>query len=218
MIRVVAGLMLGLLVSGCVSTKNVPVNDAATSEIQGKSITTAKREMPDFAAMTAGKAMFAMVGAVAMISAGNGIIRDNQVEDPANYISATLVAGLTEKYKLSVVNNDGILVADESPDKLAAQYASSDYLLDVRTINWSFAYFPTDWDSYRVMYSAKLRLINTDNGQVVAESFCARLPEKTEAAPSYNELLANQAQRLKDELRAAADYCVGEFKTKALRF
>jgi hypothetical protein len=218
MMRVVAGLMLGFLVSGCVSTKNVPVNDAVTGDIHGKSITTAKREMPDFAAMTAGKAMFAVVGAVAMISAGNDIIRDNQVEDPANHISAALIAGLAEKHDLSVVNSDAILVANESPDKLAAQYASSDYLLDVRTINWSFAYFPTDWDSYRVMYSAKLRLINTGNGQIVAESFCARVPEKTAGAPSHNELLANQAQRLKDELRAAADYCVGEFKTKALRF
>lgn len=218
MMRVVAVLMLGFLVSGCVSTKNVPVNDALTSEFHGKSITMAKREIPDFAAMTAGKAMFAMVGAVAMISAGNDIVRDNQVEDPANHISAALAAGLAEKYRLSVVSNDAILVADESPDRLAAQYASSDYLLDVRTINWSFGYFPTDWDSYRVMYSAKLRLINTADGQVVAESFCSRVPDKTDGAPSYNELLANRAQRLKDELRVAADYCVGEFKSKALLF
>ena len=53
---------------------------------------------------------------MAVISAGNDIVRDNQVEDP-NYISTALVAGLAEKYKLSAVNNDAILVADESPDR-----------------------------------------------------------------------------------------------------
>lgn len=218
MFKVVIAAMFIALLSGCVSTKNVPINDTATNDLTGKSITTTKREIPDFAAMTAGKAMFAMVGAVAMISAGNTIIKENNVEDPANYISNSLIAGLSEKYNLTVLANGGKLVASESPDKLASQYNEAQYLLDVRTINWSFGYFPTDWDSYRVIYSAKLRLINTQNGEVVAESFCPRIPEKTASAPSYKLLLADNAQRLKDELRASADYCIAEFKTKALVF
>lgn len=212
---IIAGLLMTLL-SGCVSTKNIPMDTSATNDIAGKSITTSKRKMPDFAAMTAGKAMFAMVGAAAMISAGNGIIRDNNVEDPADYISHALAADLSEKHQLTVVDNAGQIVADEAPDKLASQYAAAQYLLDVRTINWSFAYFPTDWNSYRVMYSAKLRLIDTGNGNVVAESFCPYMPDKTAAAPSYEQLLANQAQRLKDELRLAAEHCLAEFKSKAL--
>ncbi len=69
-----------------------------------------------------------------------------------------------------------------------------------------------------MIYSAKLRLINTQNSEVVAESFCPRVPEKTDSAPSYKLLVANNAQRLKDELHAAADYCIAEFKTKALVF
>lgn len=216
MFRFVTGLLLGVLVCGCVSTRTVPVDVAATSHFQGKTITSSQRAVPDFSAMTAGKAMFGMIGAVGMITAGNAIIRDNQVEDPANYISIRLIADQSQKHSMTLVDNSGTLVADESPAKLAAQYAASNYLLDIRTINWSFGYFPTDWNSYRVMYSAKLRLIDTSNAKVMAESFCSRVPEKSEGAPSLDELTANQAQRLKDELRAAADYCIGEFRTTAL--
>jgi hypothetical protein len=216
MFRAVTVLVLGALVCGCVSTKTVPVDVASTSSFQGKTITTSRRGVPDFSAMTAGKAMFGMVGVAAMISKGNAIVRENKVEDPADYISSRLIADLAQKHSLSPAENGGTLVADETPEKLATQYASSNYLLDVRTINWSFGYFPADWNSYRVIYSAKLRLIDTSNAKVMAESFCSRVPDKTDGAPSLDELTANQAQRLKDELRAAADYCIGEFKSNAL--
>ena len=66
----------------------------------------------------------------------------------------------------------------------------------VRTVNWSFAYFPTDWNSYRVIYSAKLRLTDTRNRKVLAEGFCARIPEKSDSAPGYEELLADQEEGL----------------------
>jgi hypothetical protein len=58
-------------------------------------VTTSDR--PDFAAMTAGKAMFGMVGAFAMISAGNKVIRENNVEDPAHYIGSELAGFLCRK-------------------------------------------------------------------------------------------------------------------------
>ena len=42
------------------------------------------------------------------------------------------------------------------------------------------------------------------------------MPEQTAESPSYNELVANSAARLKQELKTAADFCISEFKAKTL--
>jgi hypothetical protein len=52
----------------------------------------------------------------------------------------------------------------------------------------------------------------------VAEGFCSRVPDQTPNSPTYEELLANNAERLKRELKEAADFCIGDFKTKVLQF
>jgi hypothetical protein len=118
---------------------------------------------------------------------------------------------------MTVVPADGVLARSTNPAELARQYSGADLLLDVQTVNWGFAYFPTDWNNYRVIYSAKARLIDTKTRKVLAEGFCSRVPEKTDDAPSHEELLANQAARLKQELEAAADHCISEFRAKVLK-
>ncbi len=87
----------------------------------------------------------------------------------------------------------------------------------MQTINWSFGYFPTDWNSYRVMYSAKAQLLERSTGKVVAEGFCSRVPEATEDAPSHETLLADNAAVLKRELNLAADECIATLKATMLR-
>ena len=217
MFKAAIGLMLAALVCGCVSTKTVAVDDAVTREFQGKTITSTRRAIPDFAATTAGKASFGLIGATAMISAGNRIVRENKVEDPADYMSSRLVAELAQKHGLTVLDNTGKRVSDEAPEMIAKLHADAHYVLDVRTVNWGFSYFPTDWNSYAVSLGSKLRVIDASNGKVMAEAYCFRMPEKTDSAPSHDELLANQAQRLKEELRNLADYCMREFKANALK-
>jgi hypothetical protein len=67
-----------------------------------------------------------------------------------------------------------------------------------------------------VFYKAKLRLIDTEGQRTVAEGFCAYIPEKTAEAPSREELIDSDAELLKAELQVAAEYCVDEFRAKAL--
>ena len=181
-----------------------------------RTVAVSSREKPSFAAMTAGKAQFGLLGAAAMISAGNTIVRENNVEDPAVYIGNALAARLSEKLGLQVSDNGGKVTDVTKPDQLATQYAGSDLLLDVQTVNWSFVYFPTDWNNYRVIYSAKLRLIDTRNRKLLAEGFCAHTPADAEGSPSRDQLLADKAARLKSELRIAADHCVPDFAAKVL--
>ncbi|KXI28290.1 YajG family lipoprotein [Paraglaciecola hydrolytica] len=211
-------LLVGLfaMLSGCVSTKNIQISAADIKQLNPNNVAMTTRDKPDFAAMTAGKAMFAMLGAAAMIAAGNDLVKENQVEDPARYIQAELAKALNTSYGFELSEGSALKVNTDKPAKIATLFPESDLVLDLETINWSFAYFPTDWDNYRVIYSVKLRLFNTKTKSMVAEGFCARVPEEDTTAPSYDELVANKAERLKQELKIAADHCIGEFKSKFL--
>src|SRR5262249_40419206 len=102
------------------------------------------------------------------------------------------------------------------PAQVARASSGVDLLLDVRTLSWGFAYLPTTWNRYRVRYSARLRLFDMKTARVLAEGGCRRSSDETPDAPSYEELLANGAQRLKAELRSAAELCLGEFRAKTL--
>lgn len=205
-----------VVLSGCVSTKNIPIDHSKASLTKPEKILTSKRAKPDFSAMTAGKAAFGLLGAAAMISAGNDIIKENKVEDPAYFISSELSKVLSEKYHLEQVESKN-LIKGSKPTQIAEAYSNSDWVIDIETINWSFAYFPTDWNNYRVIYSAKLRLIDTRDRSVIAEGFCSRVPEEDGQAPSYDELLKKNAEKLKLELQEAAVYCVDEFKNNVLK-
>ena len=216
MVRAI-GLIIGLIMfSGCVSTKSVPVKEKDLASVQGGSVTTSSREKPAFAAMTAGKAMFGAIGGAAMVAAGNKLVKENNVEDPAAFIAQELLKGFADANAMTIVGSDDVITSGTKPAELAKQYSSADVLLDVQTINWSFAYFPADWNSYRVIYSAKLRLVDTKKKKLLAEGFCSRVPDKTDDAPSHEQLLADQAARLKSELAIAADHCIATFRKDVL--
>jgi hypothetical protein len=202
--------------AGCVSTKNVPLKKEALAAHQAGTASLTVREKPSFSAMTAGKAMFGMIGAAAMISAGNALVKENEVEDPAGYIGSKLLDGLASENALTVVPANGAIAKSNEPKELAKLYPQADVLLDVQTINWSLVYFPTDWNSYRVIYSAKLRVIDRKKGTLLADGFCARVPDQTPQSPSYAQLTDNKAAGLKQELMIAADFCVNEFRNKVL--
>jgi hypothetical protein len=216
MLRVILIAAAVGMLSGCVSTKTIPMKAETIARIQGGTLAVTKREKPGFAAMTAGKAMFGAVGGAAMVMAGNKIVEENAIEDPALRISAELMKGFADVNAMSVVSTDGIIASGVKPTELAKQYSNANVLLDIQTINWSFVYFPTDWNSYRVIYSAKMRVIDTKEAKLLAEGFCSRVPENSAEAPSHDELLENQAARLKQELAIAADHCIQEFRSKVL--
>lgn len=216
MLRQFVLIAFAFSLAGCVSTKTAPLDLQRIANLQGGTVAISRRAKTDFAAITAGKATFGLIGAAAMIAAGNKIVTENAIDDPAVYIGQKLVTDLAAVHALSVVDVGDILADSSDVKKLAGQYAKADLLLDVQTVNWSFGYFATDWNNYRVIYSTKLRLIDTKGERLLAEGFCSRLPDQTPDAPSHDELLANGAGRLKKELAISADHCVNEFRSKVL--
>jgi hypothetical protein len=166
--------------------------------------------------MTPGKAAFAMVGAFAMIAEGNKIVAENKITDPADTIAAELIKSLETSHGTKVVMAPVKVTDDDIQNIISSAKGASRYLLDVQTIGWNFAYFPTDWTHYRVMYTAKARLIDADSKSVIAEGFCKQIPESNVNAPTHDELLQNNAERLKKELNAAAQECIKTLKSEML--
>ena len=207
--RLPLALAGALALTGCVSVSQAPLTTEASTKLQGRSVVSSKYETPDFTAMTAGKAAFAILGAVAMISEGNALVRDNAVEDPALAIGKDLQARLNAARGMTAVPGSSITSKNDLPSVLASN-PGADYVLDVQTLNWSFAYFPTNWTHYRVMYAARVRLIDATSKAVVAEAGCRSVPSDDKDAPTYDELLADKAALLKSHLAKAAAACADQ--------
>jgi hypothetical protein len=206
-----------LLCTGCAGPKPVPLDLNAAVALKGQEVAvTARAEKPGFTAMTPLKAQLALVGAFLMIKDGNEIVRNNNVPDPAVAISKALAKHLEQTRGMGVVS-PAINVSSDDPEHLsAAVNGMAKYVLDVNTTNWMFTYIPTEWNRYEVTYMAMGRLIDAETKKVVASAFCKDTPESNGDAPTYDQLVANNAAWLKKKLAHAADNCIATFKREML--
>ena len=211
------GLFLGLIVlAGCVSTRNVTVSNERTKDWQGKTIAVTTRPRADFVAMTAGKAAFAVVGAVAMIEAGKTIVKENEVDDPAPVLAQSLIKVAETHYGVMPAMNASVPIDTTDVPKLAHAASGADLLLDVQSMGNQFRYFPTDWSHYAVDSAFKVRLIDVHAGSLLAEGFCRQTTQKDQSPPTKSELLADKAARLKSILATQRDACLQELKRDVL--
>jgi len=215
--QILIALVVAWSVAGCVSTRTTSLDGAQGHALQGKSLALTTRAKPAFSAMTPGKAMFGLIGAGAMISAGNRIVADNDIADPAAMIGDQLRQALVERLGFVAATGGGAQVDTTDPALLASLYPGADFLLDVQTVNWSFVYRPgIGTQHYRVIYSVKVRLVDSHAKSLRAEAFCVRNDDGDANPPTHDELLADHAKILKARLAAHASECVGELKQKVL--
>ena len=99
---------------------------------------------------------------------------------------------------------------------LLSDYSGSEYLLDVKTFNWMFGYYPDDWSHYRVIYNARMRLIDVTTKKVIAETMCNSTQGDDKNPPTKDDLLNNGAQLLKEYLEKASTACVDVLATQVL--
>lgn len=212
------------MAAGCYSVRHIPIEQSATLKIAGKEVVVVKRPMPDFVAMTSGKvgagAMFGAIGGAiagaSMVSAGNSLIHENGIPDPAYAIGEELARSMEVKYGTKYVGVGNSVIDDDETSAVASAYKTVPLALDVKTLHWGFGYFPTSWSKYRVIYNSRLRLIDTSTGNVIVEGGCVSNPEETDDAPTYDELVGNGANRLIVEIKKMVQYCVQRFSSKYL--
>ncbi|GAB1261433.1 hypothetical protein [Aurantivibrio plasticivorans] len=200
-------LSLLSILGACTSVKHIPLTEEQSQNLTNKTIVQSSYSKPDFTAMTAGKAAFAAFGAIAMIAEGNSIVEENDIEDPARYISNSLAEALVDQRGMKLVSSDFVSESDKVSD-LVDNHPKADYILDYKTFGWMFGYYPADWSHYRVGYSGRLRVVDAAEKKVIAETLCSAGEGDDENPPTKDDLLENNAQLLKDYLQKAADNCV----------
>lgn len=204
-------------IAGCASINKQPIGVSTVTDLKAKSIAHTKREAPAFTSMTPGTMLVPIVGAALMFSEGKSIVDANNLKDPSESIASELMDAISTAHGAKS-SSQPVVVSDDSAAKIsAAGKGATPYIIDVETIAWGIMYFPKEKSRYRVMYSAKARLINTATESIVAEGFCKTIPPEDAAnAPTYDELLDREAIRLKQELSSAANKCVNSFKREML--
>lgn len=203
-----------VVLGGCVSAPTKSL--APGSSLQGKHVAVSHYTKPDFTAGTAGKAAFGLFGAAAMISAGNDLVKSENIADPAGEISERLASDMQTKRAASLLPTSQHVAGDDSPAALVKGYPGADIILDVKTINWMYMYYPSQWSKYHVMYVARVRLLDGKTGALVAQHLCKIDPTDPKNPPTLDALRADHAAMLKDQLHKAADTCVGEAEQHAL--
>jgi hypothetical protein len=169
----------------------------AGAGLSGKVLAVTRHAKADFNAMTAGKGGLGMFGALAGISAGNKIVEENRVADPADILEAELAPAVAKHFGMTL-KAGGLLVDGNKPKKIVAAQPDSDFILDLQTRGWSFSYHSTDRDSYWVGYLVQARLFDTRSGKELSKMNCYSDTMDHPESPGKDDLLANQAQLLKD--------------------
>jgi hypothetical protein len=220
MLRHLAAIGLAAALVGC-ATPEVRLSDPKnTVNLRGQSVSIATEDAPSFGALTADKAMFAVVGAFAAHEKGRQIVAENRIEDPSRRIERKLAQHLRRHFQTRANPKVLDFTKTDKPDDFKAWAKANNargIIIDVETRGWGFNYFPTTWSRYRVGYSGLVRLIDAESGKVVVQYMCqVGGPEKAEDAPTYDQMMAKRAAHLKKLLNERADICVDQVKSKVL--
>ncbi len=221
MSRILFAVGLAAALAGCATPEAVRLSDhKATVNLRGQSVSIVNESAPSFGALTADKAMFAVVGAFAAHEKGRQIVAENKIEDPSRRVERKLVQYLRRHYQTRANPKVLDFTQKDKPDDLGAWAKANNtggIIVDVETRGWGFNYFPTTWTRYRVGYSGLVRIIDAKTGKVFVQYMCqAGGPETAEVAPTYDEMMGNRAAHLKKLLKERADKCVDQVKSKVL--
>jgi hypothetical protein len=188
--------------------KMIPLTDATGAALSGHTLTVTRHPRPSYAAMTAGKAMFGLFGAGAMIAAGNKIVDDNHVADPGDLVARELAPAIAKRYGMTLVPAGTPVITVDKPAQIAATQSGVDYILDVQSTGWMSAYYATDWDHYWIAYSVQIRLVDAKSRALVSNMACFSTTNKQPNPPTRDAMLANGAQLLKDVTAAHGWTCL----------
>ena len=214
--RLIIAAACVLLVTGCVSTRTAQIDNATATALRGKVVALTDRPRAGFVAMTPGKAMFAMIGAAAMIQAGQTIVRENEIPDAAPIVDNALLLAAQKHYGAVRATTAPVQIDTTDVNKLADAAKGADILFDVQGVGAQFRYQPLHIGKYIVDSSYKFRIVDVHARKLIAEGFCAQSTKDDPTPPSHDELLADKAARLKAILKTQHEQCTDQFATQVL--
>jgi hypothetical protein len=217
MLKIAIAAAILAFLAACATVETKPLAQDASIQLQGKSFTRTQYPVADFSAFTAGNATFAMIGALASIAEGNKLIKDGAIEDLGNRIGQDLSLQLVSSAGLKEVPSSNKLATNDEIEALIAAHPKVDYILDTRTRMWMLGYYPTDWTHYRVLYTARLRLIDAKGHKIAAESLCKTVEGNDAHPPTWIELTDNNFALLKRYFDSAVTKCTNDFATRILK-
>lgn len=202
---------------GCANTTSLPLAPETVSSLNGKTVTVVARDQPSFVAMTSSKGMFAVAGVGAAVVAGDDLVEESKISDPAIGIGDALAKTLKKKRGIKAAGRSDALSESSDAEDIAQLARGSDYALDVVTNGWGYIYDGFSFSDYFVNYSSSIRLIDTKSSEVVASGYCVYDAKKAgKPAVSHDTLIANDAAYIKQELKEAAGACIEKFSSETL--
>ena len=152
-----------------------------------------------------------------MIHAGNQLVQTDGIPDPAIDIGHQLANELATRNADTLLSTPPVVSPNDNPATLVKTYPGADLIIDVKTINWMYAYYPTKWQKYHVNYAARVRLLDGSTGALVAQQLCKVDPTDPNDPPSGDALIADHGALLKQLLKKAGDSCVQNFEHQVLK-
>jgi len=207
-LRPLAVCAAALTLVGCATVKPQAIEAKHSERLKNQTVATTTREKPSFMMTSPGNmAIGGLIGALIAQSTGNRLIAENEVEDPADAISAGLLRVLQAHQGTRQVT-PAMPTTSNDPQKLASVgKGKAKFVLDVETTGWGAGYFPSAMSRYRVGYSARARLIDVETQAQIAEGGCRRETGFGDA-PTYDELWANKAAIMRRESALTVQECV----------
>lgn len=176
-----------------------PLDTVPANALRNRSLAIRTGSTPSFYADTPGRRTFGILGVIVMMREGNNLVEEHGLEDPAGQLSEDLLTALASRNAMRTSSRD-----------------AADLLLDVKTINWDFRPYRNDPDNLFVVYSARIRLIDQRTNTVLASGKCRSRRDREGDSATLEQLLADGATRLQQELREAAHECAQRMKDDTL--
>jgi hypothetical protein len=219
-VKCLAFAALMVCATNCASPGPMPLNRAALRASQPRTIVATVPPVPSFKGHTSGSGVAAAFGLVGlaimegMAESEGKAVRSRGVVDPADPMVSALMPRLAKRFSLEILDSGTAKTRGKSATQLSREYGKADLVLDIRTHQWGFG--PTGMGRYGMRYDGSLQLIDSRNQTVIAHGICQYQPDDDPNAPTYDQLMANDAAVLRASLTAMMNYCLDDYRKRIL--
>ncbi len=203
------------LAGSCTSTAPSRLTSTQRAAIEGKSILVQQPAPSQFALISSSSTVAGALDPIAAganagkaSKAGNAIVEQDHLVDPATVIGPALLAEFVSRYGMKSISGTGLPATAGS----TSPHGGADYVLSVEVSSWSTMYLLSSLNHYGVMLVAKAKLVDGANAHVQREARCFIRPRNQANAPTFIELMENDGIRLRVEADFATQACVEALK------